>query len=87
MLTRARSAAVAFCRDAGFAPEQLAAIEEQAPLLGPVEFERDQRTFTAYRWLGGGRGGDYVQVEIDAASGRIVVRGAHVGTELEPRES
>ena len=80
MLSRARSAAIAFCRDAGFAPEQLTAIENEAPLLGPVDFERDQRTFTAYRWLGGGRGSDYVQVEIDAEG--VTVRGAHGGTEL-----
>ena len=65
-LSRARSAAIAFCRDAGFAPEQLTAIEMEPPLLGPVDFERDGRTYTAYRWLGGGRGGDYVQVEVDA---------------------
>ena len=80
-LSRARSAAIAFCRDAGFAPEQLTAIEMEPPLLGPVDFERDGRTYTAYRWLGGGRGGDYVQVEVDAENG-VTVRGAHGGTEL-----
>jgi hypothetical protein len=87
MLSRARSAALAFCRDAGFTPEQLAAIEERPPLLGPVEFERDGRTVTAYRWIGGGRGGDYVQVEIDPGRGETVVRGAHAGSELEPRQA
>jgi hypothetical protein len=84
VLSRARSAALAFCRDGGFAPEQLAAIENEPPLLGPVDFERDGRIFTAYRWLGGGRGSDYVQVEVDAG-GAVVVRGAHAGTELDPR--
>ena len=53
------------------------------PVLGPVRLERDGRPVVAFRWLGSGRGGDYVQVELDVETGRTVVYGAR-GDEALP---
>jgi hypothetical protein len=78
-----RAAAAAFCREFDLAPEKVDEILRNPPLLGPVTVERDGRTVTAYRWLGSGRGSDYVQVEVDA-TGRIEVFGARGDSELGP---
>ncbi len=75
-MDRARSAAVSFWRASGFAPERLAQLEHDPPVIGPVAFERDGHAFTAYRWLGPGRGGAYVQADVDAGTGRIDVHGS-----------
>lgn len=46
------------------------------PLLGPVVVTRDRQSLVAYRWLGAGRGENYVQVEIDTESGATTVHGS-----------
>jgi hypothetical protein len=78
-IDRARAAAVSFWRDSGFALERVAQLERDPPVLGPVAFQRDGRSFTAYRWLGPGRGGAYVQAEVDEETGRIDVHGSPGG--------
>jgi hypothetical protein len=68
-----RSAARRYGRKHGFAGT--AAIDGP-PVLGPVRLMRDGRPIVAYRWLGSGRGQDYIQVEMDDETGAIVVHGA-----------
>lgn len=80
----ARDAAAAFCREFDFAPDELAELEREPPVLGPVSLERDGRAVTAYRWLGGGRGSDYVQAEVDDETGRVVVHGARDDSQYGP---
>lgn len=52
------------------------------PVVGPVAITRDGRPMVAYRWLGAGRGEDYVQVELDGETGDIVVHGARGDDQL-----
>ena len=79
-LARARSAAVAFARMRGYSTEQIDQIGAE-PVLGPVTFDRDGATVTAFRWIGAGRGSTYVQVELIAGT-PVLVRGARGDTEL-----
>jgi hypothetical protein len=72
-LRSARAAARAYCLMHGYGDQGAL---ERDPVLGPVTLTRDGRTVTAYRWLGSGRGADYVQVEIDLENGEITVSGA-----------
>jgi hypothetical protein len=74
LLSRARAAAYAYCRMHDYGDR--AALED-APVLGPLNITRDGRTLSVYRWLGHGRGADFVQVEIDSENGDITVLGAH----------
>lgn len=79
----ARIAARGYLDRFDFPPGTLAEVDGP-PILGPVVFDRDGRTITAYRWLGGGRGQTYVQV--DMAADAIKVSGARGDAELPPWE-
>jgi len=72
-LELARAAARSYCEE-----HQLgdAAGLDDPPLLGPVTIERDGRSVVAFRWLGAGRGEDYVQAEVHLDSGQVTVSGA-----------
>jgi len=72
-LRAARSAARTYCQMHAL-PD--ARSIDGPPVLGPVAITRDGRPMVAYRWLGAGRGEDYVQVELDTETGDIVVHGA-----------
>ncbi len=86
VIESARIAARGYLDRNDFPVETLAEVDGP-PILGPVVFDRDGRTVTAYRWLGGGRGQTYVQVEM--AADTITVRGACGDAEVsewqEPR--
>jgi hypothetical protein len=70
-------------REKNFPAEKLRSIDEP-PLLGPLTIERDGRAATVFRWLGHGRGADYVQAEVDDVDGSIVVHGGFGHAELGP---
>ena len=74
LLSRARAAARAYCRMHHYGDQDRL---DGAPVLGPLTITRDGRTVNVYRWLGSGRGSDYVQVEVDSETGDITVSGAH----------
>jgi len=80
---QARSAARAFCTEFGF-PEGRMKELDGPPLSGPLSLERDGRQVVVYRWLGGGRGDYYVQVETDEDGGRVVVYGGYGHKEFGP---
>jgi len=52
--------------------------------MGPLSLKRDGRDVTVFRWLGHGRGADYVQVEVDDRDGSIVVSGSVAHDEIRP---
>lgn len=79
----ARSAAKAFCAEFGFSSDELLKLR-QPPLSGPVSLERDKRQVVTYRWLGGGRGDSYVQVEIYQDYQQVVVNGGYGHEEFGP---
>jgi hypothetical protein len=81
-LERARAAATAFCSAFGFPAEATRELQ-LPPVFPPVRIEREGVPVTAYRWLGGGRGAPYVQVELDDA-GDVVVHGNDGDQELGP---
>ncbi len=58
-----------------------------SPKLGPSTFEYRGQNVTAYRWLGGGRGDDYVQVMFYHESERVVVYGGYAHKEFAPGQS
>jgi len=72
-LTEANAAAREYCEMHHYCDLDALA---RPPVLGPVMGVRDGRRVTSYRWLGAGRGEDYVQVDIDAENGDISVSGA-----------
>jgi hypothetical protein len=80
-LALARAAAYIFADSAGLSDDQVRALADP-PLCGPVAIDRDDRALTAYRWLGSGRGGPYLQVEIDHAARTVTV---HAGDHHEER--
>lgn len=82
-LGRAREAAKAFAREHGFPAEKIARLAEP-PLMGPITIDREGRDVTAFRWLGHGRGADYVQAEVDDRDGSIVVTGGSAHNEYGP---
>jgi len=85
LVDRARAAAARFCLEFDFPAEQLRELESAPPVLGPVAIERDGRAVLAYRWLGSGRGSDYVQAELDQETGEVVaVHGARGDTAYGP---
>lgn len=59
------------------APERI----DAPPVLGPVTLPGEQGADerVAYRFIGPGRGGDYVQVELDLAAMTATVHGAVAG--------
>lgn len=83
-LGRARAAAAVFCLEFDYPGAKLRELEAAPPRLGPVTIERDGRAVTAYRWLGSGRGSDYVQAEVDDETGHIVVHGARGDAQYGP---
>lgn len=82
-LRRARAAAQTFAREKAFSPERIAKLAE-APLGEPVTIKRDGRDVTTFRWLGHGRGDDYVQAEVAASDGSVVVYGGFAHREFGP---
>ncbi len=82
-LELARAAAREFCRQFGFSPDQMRALAGP-PLMEPTALDRDGRRVTAYRWLGGGRGGPYVQAEVEEDTGKVVVHGGFGHQEFGP---
>ena len=78
-LETARDAARTFLESRDFPSELLVRLTTD-PVLGPVTLMRDDVQVTAYRWLGAGRGEDYIQVEVGPA--QITVRGARGDREL-----
>ena len=83
-LELARAAAKAFCEHFDFPSQQLQELDGPT-LFDPVPLDRDGRSVTAYRWLGGGRGGPYVQVELpDDGDGDVVVYGGDAHREFGP---
>jgi len=83
VLILARQAARAFAEQFGYSVEQIRAVAG-APVLGPVADEREGRAVTVYRWIGGGRGGAYIQVEVGEL--RTMVFGAHADDLIGPWE-
>ena len=79
----ARRAALAFAERFGYSAEQIRAVAG-APVLGPVADERQGRAVTVYRWIGGGRGSAYIQVEVGEQ--RTMVFGAHADDLIGPWE-
>lgn len=79
----ARSAAKAFCTTFNFPADQMSHLDGP-PLIGPVALEREGRPTMAYRWLGGGRGSYYVQVEVYQDNHKIVVYGGYSHQEFGP---
>jgi hypothetical protein len=79
----ARSAAKAFCATFSFPPDQISHLDG-SPIIEPVSLERDGRPIVAYRWLGGGRGGYYVQVEVYQDNNQVVVYGGYSHQEFGP---
>jgi hypothetical protein len=73
LLARARAAARAYC---GMHDYGDPAALDGSPVLGPIALTRDGRTLTVFRWLGSGRGQDFVQVELDVKTGDLTVSGA-----------
>lgn len=71
-LELARSAARAYAAEVGLPGEQTGQLVS-APVLGPVDIGEPDAAVVVYRWLGGGRGGPFLQVEVDVASGRVTV--------------
>lgn len=57
------------------------------PVLGPVDLPGGPgaRSQVAFRFIGPGRGGDYVQVELDSHAGTAVVHGAAEGRQQPTR--
>jgi len=79
----ARSAAKAFCTTFSFPADRINNLD--GPLLiGPVSLEREGRPIIAYRWLGGGRGSAYVQVEVYQDTHQVVVYGGYSHQEFGP---
>lgn len=84
-IEEARAAARAYLREHGFTSAQVASVDDP-PVLGPVPVTGDDGSqVTAYRWLGGGRGGDHVQVEVGPRE--VVVRGSRGDAGLPPATS
>jgi hypothetical protein len=79
----ARQAARAFCEKFDFPAEKVAELNGE-PLGGPISIERDGHRVISLRWLGGGRGDYYVQVELYTESKRIVVYGDYNHGEYGP---
>jgi hypothetical protein len=79
----AREAAREFCRRFGFTSEQVGELAGP-PLFEPTPLDRDGRQVIAYRWLGGGRGGPYVQAEIEEKTGLVTVYGGRGHEEFGP---
>jgi len=79
----ARSAAKAFCATFNFPADQISRLDGP-PLIEPVSLEREGRPTTAYRWLGGGRGSYYVQVEVYQDDCQVVVYGGYAHQEFGP---
>jgi len=82
-LESARKAALKFCKKFNFEKKDLDELQGP-PLDGPVMFERMGDPVVVYRWLGSGRGGRYVQPEIDIKSGKITVYGGYSHYEFGP---
>jgi hypothetical protein len=67
-----------------FSPDHLQALEGPT-IFDPVPLERDGRKVIAYRWLGGGRGGPYVQVEVAEDNEQdVIVYGGEAHREFGP---
>lgn len=79
----ARSAATTFCTTFGFPADQISQLVGP-PIIGPTSLEREGRPIVAYRWLGGGRGSHYVQVEIYQDKHQVVVYGGYSHQEFGP---
>jgi hypothetical protein len=82
-LERVRAPSRAFCRRFDFPAESLDELEGP-PLFAAIPVSRDGRTWITYRWLGGGRGGPYVQPEIHRETGEVVVYGGTGDAEFGP---
>jgi hypothetical protein len=82
-LMLARSAAKAFCTTFHFPVDKLDQLDNP-PLFDPISLEREGRPVVAYRWLGGGRGDYYVQVEIDQDDDRATAYGGDSHQEFGP---
>lgn len=82
-LGTARAAAQEYARRHGLLDPD--GVLDDRPLLGPATISGDgDGAVVAYRWLGSGRGSDYVQVEVDRASGTLTVHGARGHDALPP---
>jgi hypothetical protein len=79
----AREAARAFCTQFGFSAEHLQALAGP-PVLEAIPVKRDDRQLLAFRWLGGGRGGPYVQPEISPDDDSVTVYGGFSHQEFGP---
>jgi hypothetical protein len=80
----ARSAARAYWTDQGLpGPERI----DDPPVLGPVTLPAAEGSGerVAFRFIGPGRGSDYVQVEVDLAARTATVHGALGGDQLPTR--
>jgi len=79
----ARSAAKAFCKAFNFPADQISELDGP-PIIEPVSLEHEGRPTVAYRWLGGGRGTPYVQVEVYQDNNQVVVYGGYSHQEFGP---
>jgi hypothetical protein len=72
LLELARSAARAYAAEVRLPAEQAGQLAG-APILGPVDIGEPDAPIVVYRWLGGGRGGPFLQAEVQVALGRVTV--------------
>jgi hypothetical protein len=79
----ARAAAKAFCSKFNFPADKISELDGP-PLFQPTPLQREGREVVSYRWLGGGRGDYYVQVEIYQDNGQVVVYGGYAHQEFGP---
>ena len=82
-LALARAAATRYAASVGLPPDQVDELKGP-PLSGPVDVERAGTSVVAYRWLGGGRGAPYLQVELDRDAGVVTIYGGANHQDREP---
>jgi hypothetical protein len=82
-LLLACSAAKAFCDKFNFPAGKRDQLDGP-PLFDPMSLERDGRPVVVYRWLGGGRGDCYVQVEVYQDNNQVNVYGGYSHREFGP---
>jgi hypothetical protein len=76
-LKKARAAALALAKERDFPADKIKEIEG-SPLVEEVCTPPDGKTYTSYQWLGGGKGGWWLHVEIDHATDSIKsISGGH----------
>ncbi len=82
IVERTREIARNYARRHGFSPDSVEKLSSE-PVLGPVHIDTDDGTGYAVRWIGGGRGGDAIQVEI---VGSVVTVHGSIGDRGLPAE-